>query len=37
MIKGLSESFENEAKEQKGAFLSALLGTLGTAKNSISM
>ena len=39
LIKRLSESFENESKEQKGAFLSMLLGTLGTAtrlfKNSI--
>ena len=31
LIKGLSESFENETKEQKGIFLSMLLGTLGTA------
>ena len=31
LIKRLSESFENESKEQKGAFLSMLLGTLGTA------
>ena len=31
MIKGLSESFKNEAKEQKGVFLSMLLWTLGTA------
>ena len=41
MIKGLSESFENEAKEQKSVFLSVLLGTLGTAirlfKRFISM
>ena len=28
-IKGVSELIENEAKEQKGGFLSMLLGTLG--------
>ena len=28
MIKGISETIENEAKEQKGRFLSMLLGTL---------
>ena len=28
-LKGVSETFKNEAKEQKGGFLSMLLGTLG--------
>ena len=28
LIKGVSETIENEAKEQKGGFLSVLLGTL---------
>ena len=31
MIKGVSETIENKAKEQKGAFLSMLLGTLGAS------
>ena len=29
LIKGVSETIKNEAKEQKGEFLSTLLGTLG--------
>ena len=29
LIKGVSETIKNEAKEQKGRFLSMLLGTLG--------
>ena len=29
LIKGVSETIKNEAKEQKGGFLSMLLGTLG--------
>ena len=29
LIKGVSEKIQNEAKEQKGGFLSMLLGTLG--------
>ena len=29
LIKSVSEKNQNEAKEQKGAFLSMLLGTLG--------
>ena len=29
MIKGVSETTKTEAKEQKGGFLSMLLGTLG--------
>ena len=29
LIKGVSETIENEAKEQKGGFLSMLLDTLG--------
>ena len=31
LIKEASEAIENEAKEQKGGFLSMLLGTLGTS------
>ena len=30
-IKGVSETMENEAKEQKGGFLGILLGTLGSS------
>ena len=30
-IKGVSEAIKNEAKEQKGEFLSMLLGTLGAS------
>ena len=29
LIKGISETIKNEAKEQKGGFLGMLLGTLG--------
>ena len=29
LLKGLSETIQNQAKEQKGGFLSMLLGTLG--------
>ena len=29
LLKGVSETIQNEAKEQKGGFLSILLGTLG--------
>ena len=29
LIKGVSEAFENEAKEQRGGFFDMLLGTLG--------
>ena len=29
LFKGVSETIQNEAKEQKGGFLSMLLGTLG--------
>ena len=29
LIKDVRQTFENEAKEQKGEFLSMLLGTLG--------
>ena len=28
-LKGVTETVQNEVKEQKGGFLSALLGTLG--------
>ena len=31
LIKGVSKTFQNEAKEQKGGFLSTLLGTLGAS------
>ena len=31
LLKGLIETIQNEAKEQKGVFLSMLLGTLGTS------
>ena len=30
LLEGVSETIKNEAKEQKGGFLSMLLGTLGT-------
>ena len=30
-MKGVTRTIENEAKEQKGGFLSMLLGTLGTS------
>ena len=31
LLKGVSETIQNEAKEQRGGFLSMLLGTLGTS------
>ena len=31
LLKGVSETILNEAKEQKGGFLSMLLGTLGAS------
>ena len=31
LLKGVSETVQNEAKEQKGGFLSILLGTLGAS------
>ena len=31
LIKGISETTKNEAKEQKGGFLSILLGTLAAS------
>ena len=31
LIKGVIETIKNEAKEQKGGFLSILLGTLGAS------
>ena len=31
LLKGASETVQNEAKEQKGGFLSMLLGTIGTS------
>ena len=30
LIKGITETIKNEAKEQKGGFLGMLLGTLGS-------
>ena len=31
LLKGVTETAQNEVKEQKGGFLSALLGTLGAS------
>ena len=31
LLKGVSETIQHEAKEQRGGFLSMLLGTLGTS------
>ena len=31
LLKGVSGTFENEAKEQRGGLLSMLLGTLGSS------
>ena len=31
LLKGVTKTIENETKEQKGGFLSVLLGTLGTS------
>ena len=31
LLKDVSETIQNEAKEQRGGFLSMLLGTLGTS------
>ena len=31
LLKGVSETIQNEAKEQRGIFLSVLLGTLGAS------
>ena len=31
LLKGVTESVQNEIKEQKGGFLSMLLGTLGAS------
>ena len=31
LLKGVGETIQNETKEQKGGFLSMLLGTLGTS------
>ena len=31
LLKGVSETVQNDAKEQKGGFLSMLLGTLGAS------
>ena len=31
LLKGVNETIQNEAKEQKGGFLSMLLGTLGAS------
>ena len=32
LIKGISETIQNEAKEEKGGFLGMLLGTLGAIR-----
>ena len=31
LMKGISETIQNEVKEQKGGFLNMLLGTLGSS------
>ena len=31
LLKGVTETVQNEVKEQKGGFLSAILGTLGAS------
>ena len=31
LVKSVSEAIENEAKEQKGGFISMLLGTIGAS------
>ena len=31
LLKGVTEAIQNEAKEQRGGFLSMLLGTLGAS------
>ena len=31
LLKGVTKTFQNEVKEQKGGFLSMLLGTLGAS------
>ena len=31
LLRGVSETIQNEVKEQKGGFLSMLLGTLGAS------
>ena len=31
LLKGVTETFQNEVKEQKGGFLSMLLGSLGVS------
>ena len=31
LLKGVSETIQNEAKKQKGGFITMLLGTLGTS------
>ena len=31
LLQGVSETIQNEAKEQRGGFLSTLLGTLGAS------
>ena len=31
LLKGVSETIQNEAKDQKGGFLSVLIGTLGAS------
>ena len=36
MIKGVSKTIKNEEEEQKGGFLSMLLGTLGASLNLLT-
>ena len=35
LLEGVSETMKNEVKEQKGGFLSMLLGTLGASLSAI--
>ena len=36
LVKGVSKTIENEAKEQKRGFVGMLLGTLGTLRNLLT-
>ena len=36
LLKGVSETIQHEAKEQRGGFLSMLLGTLGASFDNTS-
>ena len=37
LLKGITETIQNEVKEQKGGFLSMLLGTLSASLNILSV